>query len=51
MVKNPLANAKDTVQSLIWEDFMCHGAISPRTSTTEPMLQSPGAAATEGCTS
>ena len=26
VVKNPLANAKDTVQSLIWEDFTCHGA-------------------------
>ena len=47
VVKNPLSNAGSVDSVLIWEDPTCHGAIKPKHPTTEPVLHSPGTAATE----
>ena len=47
VVKNPLSNAGSMDSILIWEDPTCHRAIKPKHPTTEPVLQSPGTAATE----
>ena len=35
------------VQSLLWEDATCHEQLSPSLTTTEPALQSLGAATPE----
>ena len=47
VVKNPPANAGDTVQSLIWEDPTCSGTTKPVYHNYRASAWSPGASATE----